>query len=109
EELAYARGVGALRFASEALGDRGRIECRSGKLESAQASFQESLAIARETADPTATIMALEHFAVLALARHAPGPAVTLAAAIARLRDEIAFHDIGIIPLAVARARLDDD
>jgi non-specific serine/threonine protein kinase len=80
-------------------------------LESAQASFTESLTIARELADPVDAIWALEGFAELALARHAPRQAATLLGAIAHLRDETGFLQPvpGETVLADARVTLGAD
>jgi hypothetical protein len=80
-------------------------------LQSAEASFVESLTIARELADPVATICALECFAELALARHAPSQAATLLGAVARLRDETGFLQRipGETALADARVTLEAD
>ena len=68
-----------------------------GDLVSAEASFAESLTIARDLTDPFATMWALEGFAELAAAKHAPKRAATILGAAARLREEIG--------LAIPRAR----
>ena len=82
---------------------------------SAEASFAESLAIARELADPFATMWALERFAELAAAKHAHERAATILGAAARLREE---SGLSIPPheqrehtrvAAAARAALGDD
>ena len=68
--------------------------------------------IARELADPIATICALECFAKLALAKRAPGQAVAIWRAVARLRDETGISQPflpGETVLADARVALGAD
>jgi non-specific serine/threonine protein kinase len=89
ESLKLARKVGDSFLTSEALSARGRAECRDGNLESAEASFVESLTIAGDLTDPDAAAQALEGFAELAFATHAPKRAATILGAAARLREEI--------------------
>ena len=89
ESLKLAREVGDSFLTSEALSARGRAECRDGNLESAEASFVESLTIAGDLTDPDAAAQALEGFAELAFATHAPKRAATILGAAARLREEI--------------------
>jgi len=73
---------------SRVLSYKGRTECRKGRLQSAKACALESLTIAREMADPFATIWALECCAELALAKHAPRQAAAIWGAVAHLSDE---------------------
>jgi non-specific serine/threonine protein kinase len=89
ESLTLAREVGARFLISEVIGGRGRAECRDGNLESAEASLVESLTIAADLMDPHAAVEALEGFAELAVAKHAPKRAATILGAAARLREEI--------------------
>jgi tetratricopeptide (TPR) repeat protein len=89
ESLKLAREVGDSFLTSEALSARGRAECRDGNPESAEASFVESLTIAGDLTDPDAAAQALEGFAELAFATHAPKRAATILGAAARLREEI--------------------
>jgi len=72
----------------------------------AEASFLESLTIARQLADPVATIWALERFAELALARHAPRQAAAIWGAVDRLRDETRFSAAIHQETALADARV---
>jgi len=64
---------------------------------SAEASFVQRLAIARELADPFATMWALERFAELAAAKHAHEQAATILGAAAPVREEtglsLPLHD----------------
>ena len=89
ESLKLAREVGDRFLTSEALSARGRAECRDGNLESAEASFVESLTIAGDLTEPDTAAQALEGFAELAVATHAPKRAATILGAAARLREEI--------------------
>jgi predicted ATPase len=89
ESLTLAREVGARFLISEVIGGRGRAECRNGNLESAEASLVESLTIAADLMDPHAAVEALEGFAELAVAKHAPKRAATILGAAARLREEM--------------------
>jgi non-specific serine/threonine protein kinase len=102
ETLTLARRVGDDFLVSQVLSYKGQTECRNGKLESAEASLLESLTIARKLADPVATILALDGFAELALARHAPRQAATIWGAVAHLRDEIG--DVQTFPRETAPA-----
>ena len=61
----------------------------TANLESAEASFVESLTIAGDLADPHTAAEALEGFAELAVAKYAPKRAATILGAAARLREEI--------------------
>ena len=58
-------------------------------LESAEASLIESLTLAGDLTNPDAAAQALEGFAELAVAKHAPKRAATILGAAARLREEI--------------------
>jgi predicted ATPase len=89
ESLALACDAGDSILMSDVLILRGRAECGDGNLESAEVSFVESLALAGEPADPNSAANALEGFAELAVARHAPKRAATILGAVARLREEI--------------------
>jgi non-specific serine/threonine protein kinase len=89
ESLTLARDVGDSFLTSEVLGARGRAECGDGNLESAEASFVESLTLAGDLTNPDAAAQALEGFAELAVAKHAPKRAATILGAAARLREEI--------------------
>jgi hypothetical protein len=88
ESWRFPRDVGDSSLTSEVLAAKGRAECRDGNLESAEASLVESLTIADDLADPIAAIDALEGFAELADAKHAPKRAATILGAAARLREE---------------------
>jgi hypothetical protein len=112
ESLTLARTIGDGFLISDTLGYKGRTECRSGRLQSAEASVVEGLTIARELPNPVAAILALECFAELALAKHAPRRAAAIWGAIAHLRDETGFMEL--LPaketaLADARATLGAD
>ena len=76
---------------SAVLSARGRVECRDGNLESAEASFVESLTLAGDLTDPLAAAEALEGCADLAVAKQAPKRAATILGAAARLREEMGF------------------
>jgi non-specific serine/threonine protein kinase len=89
ESLTLARDVGASFLTSQVLSARGRAERRDGNLESAEASFVEGLTIAGDLTDPDAAAQALEGFAELAVAKHAPKRAATILGAAVRLREEI--------------------
>ena len=89
ESLTLARDGGDSFLISQVLSARGRAECGDGNLESAEASFVESLTIAGDLTDPDAAAQALEGFAELAFATHAPKRAATILGAAARLREEI--------------------
>ena len=86
-----ARHCGGV-FAAEGDNDETGAEQSDGDLVSAEASFVESLAIARELADPFATMWALERFAELAAAKHAHERAATILGAAARLREESGLY-----------------
>ena len=88
ESLTLARGDGDSFLTSQVLSARGRAECRDGNLKSAEASFVESLTIAGNLMDPDAAAEALEGFAELAVAKHAPKRAATILGAAAHLREE---------------------
>jgi non-specific serine/threonine protein kinase len=88
EVLTLARGVGDSALTSQALISRGRAECRDGNLESAEASLVESLTIAGDLNHPDAATQALEGFAELAVAKHAPKRAATILGTAGRLREE---------------------
>jgi predicted ATPase/DNA-binding winged helix-turn-helix (wHTH) protein len=103
EALTLARPVGDSFLLCETLSYKGRIECRNGELQSAKASFLESLAIARQLADPVAMIWALEGFAELALAKHAPRQAAAIWGAVAHLGD-----DAAVLPLSRGESVLSD-
>ena len=89
ESLALARGAGDSILMSDVLVIRGRVECGDGNLESAETSLIEGLALAGDPADPNDAANALEGFAELAVAKHAPKRAATILGAAARLREEI--------------------
>jgi predicted ATPase len=89
ESLTLARDDGDSFLTSEVLSAKGRAECRDGNLESAEASIVESLTIAGDLTNPDAEAQALEGFAELAVAKHAPKRAATILGAAARLREEI--------------------
>jgi predicted ATPase len=114
ESLTLARDVDDSALTSQLLSARGRAECRDKNLESAEASFVESLTIADDLTDPDTAEEALEGFAELAVAKHAPKRAATILGAAARLREEMGFarsvheereHER---VAAAARAALDD-
>ena len=110
ETLTLARSVGNGFLVCQLLSYKGRTECRTGKVQSAQASLVEGLAIARELADPVATIWALEGFAELALARHAARQAAAIWGAVAHLCDETgASEPSKETAIADARATLGAD
>jgi non-specific serine/threonine protein kinase len=88
ESLTLARDGGDSFLISQVLSATGRAECRNGNLESAEASFVESLTIAGDLTDPDPAAQALEGFAELAFATHAPKRAATILGAAARLREE---------------------
>ncbi|HVO88595.1 MAG TPA: winged helix-turn-helix domain-containing protein, partial [Casimicrobiaceae bacterium] len=89
ESLTLARDAGDSFLISQMLSYKGRADCSDGNLACAEADFVESLMIARQLSDPLATVWALERFAELAVARHAPKRAAVLWAAAARMRSEI--------------------
>jgi len=114
-EESLAREVGDPFLESHFLSYKGRAELSDGDLVSAEASFVESLAIARELADPFATMWALERLAELAAAKHGHKRAATILGAAAHVREEIGLS----LPLhderehkrvaAATRAALGDD
>ncbi len=73
----------------------GRVRCKDGQLEAAEASLVEGLTIAGDITDPHAAVEALEGFAELAAATHALQRTATLLGSAARLRDEMGF----LVPL----------
>jgi tetratricopeptide (TPR) repeat protein len=77
ESLALARDTGDSILMSDVLLLRGRVECGDGNLESAEASFVETLTIGGDSGDPEEVAQALEGFAELAAATHAPRRAAT--------------------------------
>jgi predicted ATPase len=89
ESLTSARDVGDSFLIGEVLTARGRAECRDKNLESAEASLVESLTIAGVLTHPDAAMQALEGFAELAVATHAPKRAATILGVAARLREEM--------------------
>jgi predicted ATPase/DNA-binding winged helix-turn-helix (wHTH) protein len=89
ETLTLARDLGDSFLISEVLRERGRAECRDGNLDSAEATLVESLTIAGDLTDPRGAATALEGFAELAVAKHAPKRAATILGAAARLREEM--------------------
>ena len=88
ESLTLARDVGNGFLTSEVLSARSRAECKDGNLESAEASLIESLTIAGDLNHPDAATQALEGFAELAVAKHAPKRAATILGTAGRLREE---------------------
>jgi predicted ATPase/DNA-binding winged helix-turn-helix (wHTH) protein len=89
ESLMLARDVGDSVLTSGVLSARGRTQCRDGNLESAEASFLESITIGGDLTNPDAAAQALEGFAELAVAKRAPKRAAKILGAAARLREEI--------------------
>ena len=88
ESVTLARDVGNGFLTSEVLSARSRAECKDGNLESAEASLVESLTIAGDLNHPDAATQALEGFAELAVAKHAPKRAATILGTAGRLREE---------------------
>ena len=106
EALTLARSVGDSFLLCETLSYKGRIESQNGELQSAEARFLESLALARELADPVAMIWALEGFAELALAKHAPRRAAAIWGAVAHLGDDAAVLPLSRGESALSEARI---
>jgi hypothetical protein len=89
ETLTLARVLDNKFLTSELLSDRGRAQCRDGKMQSAHASLVEGLTIAAELADPQAVVEALEGFAELAVAQYTAKRAARILGAAGRLREVI--------------------
>jgi tetratricopeptide (TPR) repeat protein len=108
ESLALARDAGNSMLMTDVLILRGRAECEDGNLESARANLIEGLTIAGS--DPDSAADALDGFAELAVAKHAPRQAATMLGAAARLREEIGkpifwVHEVRDHERVVAAAR----
>jgi len=113
--LAIARDIDDARLVCWILNDRGRAACKEGRVALAEKSLLESLAIAQALAAALETAEALQIFAELSLAKHAPERAAKICGATEHLREEADAP----IPLflqadyqnavAAARAELGDD
>jgi non-specific serine/threonine protein kinase len=89
EALAIARDAGNDFVISEALGERGRAACKEGMVALAEESLVEALTTAQALGALVHTTKALETFADLAIAKHAPERAARIWGATEHLREVI--------------------